>query len=70
MKRYGTDLRKKVIAFLESGGIYREAARVFGIAMYSISRWKKLQKDTDDLKDEKPKVLFQEVRPSNSFSLC
>ena len=38
MKRYGIDLRKKVIEFLDNGGTYREAARVFGITQYTISK--------------------------------
>ena len=65
MKRYGIDLRKKVIEFLDNGGTYREAARVFGITQYTISKWKNLLKNTGTLEDKAPQVKFKKVDPSS-----
>ena len=62
--RYGIDLRKKVIAFLENGGTYREAARVFGITMYTISEWKKLLKETGSLEYKKRQNTFKKIDPA------
>ena len=36
---YSLDLRRKVINFLENGGMITEAAYIFGIGRASIYRW-------------------------------
>jgi transposase len=62
--RYGIDLRKKVILFLDKGGTYREAARVFGITMYTISKWKNLLKETGSLEHKKRQTTFKKIDPA------
>ena len=36
---YGVDFRKKVVAFVRNGGGQREAARHYGISLWSVRDW-------------------------------
>ena len=46
-KTYSVDLRKKVMAYISSGGRKRDAARIFNIGEDTIYRWIRLQKKGD-----------------------
>jgi transposase len=47
---YSIDLRKRVIAFIESGGKKVEASRRFNVCRPTIDKWLLLKKETGTLK--------------------
>ena len=47
---YSYDLRVKVIKFLESKGTIKEASRLFNINRLTVIAWKKIKKETGDVK--------------------
>ena len=49
--RYSSDLRKRVLDFIETGGSKTEASRRFGVSRPTIDKWLKA---TDPLAYEKP----------------
>ncbi len=49
---YSTDLRKRVIQFVEEGGSVMEAASVFSVTRQTIYNWIKKKKETGTLKDK------------------
>jgi transposase len=46
---YSTDLRERVIAFIESGGKKLEASRRFNVCRPTIDKWLLLKKETGSL---------------------
>jgi transposase len=52
MNAYSKDLRERVVAYVESGHKYREAAGRYGVSERAICNWIKLKKETGSLKIE------------------
>ena len=42
---YSTDLRKRVVEYVEKGGSANEAASIFGVSLRSVWTWTKRKKD-------------------------
>ena len=49
-KAYSNDLREKVIKFINSGETVVKASKVFNISRKVIFDWKRLEKETGDIK--------------------
>ena len=49
-RAYSYDLRLKVMNFIASGKLIKEASAVFKISRKTINDWKKLKKETGDIK--------------------
>jgi transposase len=49
-RAYSYDLRVRVINFLRSGNTIKEAAEIYKISRKTIIEWKKLKKQTGDVK--------------------
>ena len=67
-KPYSVDLRKRVVASVETGGLSRnEAAKRFGVAISTAIGWVRLQRETGDVAPgkmggHKPKAISGEHR--------
>lgn len=46
---YGTDLREKVLKFINSGKSIKDACDIFAISRSSIQRWRRLKNQTGDV---------------------
>ena len=60
---YSEDLRKKVIGYLRRGNSQREAARVFGINLSTVSEWQKKYQETGDLRNKPLNRTFKKIDP-------
>jgi transposase len=49
MKQYPAVLRERLLRFIDAGHSQAEAARIFGVSLRSISRWRTQQAATGDL---------------------
>jgi transposase len=49
MKPYPAVLRERLLRFVDAGHSQAEAARIFGVSLRSISRWRAQQEATGDL---------------------
>ena len=61
---YSTDLRKKVLQFIEECGSITEAARVFGISKPTIYNWLKLNKKEGSVAPKRPRRPWRKIIPS------
>lgn len=61
---YSTDLRKKVIEFIEQGKGITETAEMFGISRYVIYKWLKMKKVNGSLVDRPPKRSWKKTDPN------
>ena len=60
---YSLDLREKVVQALESGMTQTEVQKVFRVSICSIKRWKKLKKETGQLRPrERSDESFDKMR--------
>ncbi|MDR0555419.1 MAG: IS630 transposase-related protein, partial [Holosporaceae bacterium] len=50
MNAYREDLRKRVVAYVESGHKYRDEADRYGVSERTVCKWIKLKKETGSLK--------------------
>lgn len=50
MNALSEDLRKRVMAYVDSGHTYKEASYYFSVSATSVYRWSKLRKATGSLK--------------------
>jgi transposase len=60
---YGIDFREKVLEFLDRGRTMREAADVFGIALGSVTKWKRKLLNTGGLEDAPRRAGFRKLDP-------
>ncbi len=60
---YSTDLRKKVLQFVEKCGSITEGARVFGISKPTSYNWLKLQEKEGSLAAKRPKRPWRKIIP-------
>jgi len=60
---YSTDLREKVIEFVESRGSATEGASIFGISRRTIYYWIKKKKTTGSVKDMSPRRPWRKLDP-------
>ena len=60
---YSTDLREKIIAFVEAGISIAEVARIFGVSRPTIYQWVRKKKDLGSLKDKPPKRPWKKLDP-------
>ena len=60
---YSTDLREKIVAFLEAGLSIAEAARIFGVSRPTIYNWVRKKKDLGSLKDKPPARPWRKLDP-------
>jgi transposase len=49
MKQYPTVLRERLLRFVDAGHSQAEAARIFGVSVRTVSRWRAQQQTTGDL---------------------
>lgn len=61
---YSTDLREKVLQFVEKCGSITEGARLFGISKPTIYNWLKLKEKEGSLAAKRPKRPWRKIIPS------
>jgi transposase len=54
MKQYPTVLRERLLRFVDAGHSQAEAARIFGVSVRTVSRWRRQQAISGDL-DPRPR---------------
>jgi transposase len=58
---YSKDLREKILEYIEKGHEHKQACRIFGVGLRTITRWKKLKSETGSLNtkelNRKPMIL-------------
>lgn len=52
-RHYSTDLRKRVMAYIDGGGMRHDACRIFKISEKTIYNWKKIRRISGDLEPAK-----------------
>lgn len=60
---YSTDLREKVLQFIEKGGSIVEGARLFGVSKPTIYSWIKLKEHQGSLEAKIPKRPWRKLDP-------
>lgn len=60
---YSTDLRKKIMHFVDKDGCIAEGARIFGVSRSTIYNWIKKKKRTGSLKDLPARRGWQKLEP-------
>jgi transposase len=50
---YSKDLREKILEYIEKGHEHKQACRIFGVGLRTITRWKKLKSETGSLNTKK-----------------
>jgi len=60
---YSTDLREKVIEFVDSKGTIEEGATLFGISASTIFNWLKKKKETGSLQAKVPSRPWRKLDP-------
>jgi putative transposase len=60
---YSTDLRKKVIDFIDEKKSVIEASKLFKISRPTIYKWLKMSKTQGNLSDKKPKRPWKKIDP-------
>jgi len=60
---YSTDLRKKVMEFLQKGRSMSQAREAFGISEFTVNKWKRLLERTGSPEDEPRQATFKKLDP-------
>jgi transposase len=58
---YSTDLREKVLAFIEAGGSVKSACTLFVVSRSSVQRWRLIKNETG--------TLSRKPRPKSSYKV-
>ena len=60
---YDKKFRERVLQYIDKGHTIKEAHEVFGISTYSIKKWRKLRRETGELKDRQRKERHKKIDP-------
>ena len=63
MKQYSADLRERLLRAIDAGLSQAEAARLFGVGISSIKRWRTQQRQTGSLAARRRTGRRRRVRP-------
>ena len=69
MKQYSADLRERLLGAIDAGLPQVEAARLFGVSVSSIKRWRQQQRETGSLAARRRPGRRRRVRPEEEASL-
>jgi len=60
---YDKKYRTIVLRYIDEGHTLEEAQEIFGVGTTTIKRWRKLRKETGDLKDRQRKEWHKKIDP-------
>ena len=60
---YDKKYRTRVLGYIDEGHTQEEAREIFGVGRTTIKRWRKLRKETGDLKDRRRKEWHKKIDP-------
>ena len=69
MKQYSADLRERLLGAIDAGLPQVEAARLFGVSVSSIKRWRTQQRQTGSLVARRRTGRRRRVRPEQEAAL-
>ena len=69
MKQYSADLRERLLGAIDAGLPQIEAARLFGVSVSSIKRWRTQQRQTGSLAARRRTGRRRRVRPEQEAAL-
>ena len=69
MKQYSADLRERLLGAIDAGLPQVEAARLFGVSVSSIKRWRQQQRETGSLVARRRTGRRRRVRPEEEVAL-
>ena len=69
MKPYSADLRERLLRAIDTGLSQAEAARLFGVGISSIKRWRVQQRETGSLAARPRPGRHRRIRPEEEAAL-
>ena len=69
MKQYSADLRERLLGAIDAGLPQVEAARLFGVSVSSIKRWRTRQRETGSLAARRRTGRRRRIRPEDEAAL-